>query len=404
LYCKWRSSSGIACKRIAVQNGYCELHHPAFSPTATDIMKNFEEMMKIPDPLKEIKESALRYEEMMKLADPFKEIRESAMKYEEMMKISDPLKGIKELALKYDEMMRVSDPFKKTKKSAFRYEEMMKLADPFKGIRESAMKYQAIKIADPMQGFREIMKHFLPIESFTNAIEATNLWKQFGDLYQQINDLQSTINKESLEHLFNEIQSVNSLADIKEFGMESLVNADGTVSISEESISISSLHEVVEKVISNALETQTNSIVQAIERLITEIKTLKEPWIKQLFIQMVCLLIFAFVNPYIDYKEKKYLDKNQKKYLSNHLNKVVAPQVKEVVVLDSYRYVSADILKVRQCNNRNGKLLGYLYFGQVVKVIEKQKDWSRVRWLDETGKNSIEGWVYTRYLKKFKVS
>jgi len=80
----------------------------------------------------------------------------------------------------------------------------------------------------------------------------------------------------------------------------------------------------------------------------------------------------------------------------------VVSQVQPSETLAAFRYVSADILNVRQINKNNSKLIGYLYFAQVVVVLEKQKNWTRVKWVDETGENSIEGWVFSRYLKKFK--
>jgi uncharacterized protein YgiM (DUF1202 family) len=64
-------------------------------------------------------------------------------------------------------------------------------------------------------------------------------------------------------------------------------------------------------------------------------------------------------------------------------------------------YVKADILNVRRIHAIKSQILGNLYFGQLVCVMEKKKDWTKIRWEDEKAEISIEGWVFSRYLKKF---
>jgi hypothetical protein len=43
-----------------------------------------------------------------------------------------------------------------------------------------------------------------------------------------------------------------------------------------------------------------------------------------------------------------------------------------------------------------------LQFGQAVRVVEKGKDFTLVAWSSPDGSTHIRGWVYSRYLKKFK--
>jgi len=404
MLCKGKTKSGRACKNKATLEGFCKLHHPvAISKRvqdrkSNDPTKKYRDIMKLSDPMKELRES-------MKFVDPMKEFRESIKfvdpmeQHRDMMKLSDPMKELRE-------SMKFVDPVKEFRESMKfvdpmeQHRNMMKLSDPMKELRES------MKFVDPMKDSRESMKFVSPVEMFKDALEATNLLGQFGKLQQQIKDLQSTVNLDSFGSLIIEAQKINSLVGITKFGVEPSINTDGTLSFLDDSVRLSSLQDVAENVIANVIKDKSANIVEAFERLIVEVKALKDPLIQKVLIQLIFpiifSLIFAFFNPYADFNVKNYLNKTEKKQIGNQLNKAVVSHVHSSETLAALRYVSADILNVRQSNKTNGKLIGYLYFAQVVVVLEKQKDWTRVKWVDETGENSIEGWVFSRYLKKFK--
>ncbi|GAJ41738.1 SH3 domain-containing protein [Saccharococcus caldoxylosilyticus] len=67
--------------------------------------------------------------------------------------------------------------------------------------------------------------------------------------------------------------------------------------------------------------------------------------------------------------------------------------------LKPFRMVSTSQLTVRQTNKKNTKAIDTLHFGQVVRVIEKRKNWTFVAYQKEDGE-VVKGWVLTRYLEK----
>jgi uncharacterized protein YgiM (DUF1202 family) len=69
--------------------------------------------------------------------------------------------------------------------------------------------------------------------------------------------------------------------------------------------------------------------------------------------------------------------------------------------LSDFRYVSADILHVRQQPNRSSQIIAKLSCGQPVMLISKGKSWSLVEWTSE--EVTIRGWVSSRYLSRFKL-
>ena len=47
-------------------------------------------------------------------------------------------------------------------------------------------------------------------------------------------------------------------------------------------------------------------------------------------------------------------------------------------------------------------VLARLSFGKAVRLLEKEKDFSLVLWTDKESGAEIQGWVFSRYLGKFK--
>lgn len=72
------------------------------------------------------------------------------------------------------------------------------------------------------------------------------------------------------------------------------------------------------------------------------------------------------------------------------------------LLLADYRYVSAKVLVVRQNPRALSPELGRLSFGKPVKLLRKEKDFALVLWTDSENGAEIQGWVFSRYLAKFK--
>ena len=71
-------------------------------------------------------------------------------------------------------------------------------------------------------------------------------------------------------------------------------------------------------------------------------------------------------------------------------------------ILAEYRYVSAKVLIVRQNPKARSPWAGRLPFGRAVKLLKKEKDFALVLWTDQDSGSVIQGWVFSRYLSKFK--
>lgn len=70
-------------------------------------------------------------------------------------------------------------------------------------------------------------------------------------------------------------------------------------------------------------------------------------------------------------------------------------------MLTEYRFVSARMLIVRQNPKARSPELGQLTFGKTVKLLKQEKDFALVYWTDRESGAEIQGWVFSRYLKRF---
>ncbi|MEJ5148952.1 SH3 domain-containing protein [Comamonas sp. MYb396] len=72
--------------------------------------------------------------------------------------------------------------------------------------------------------------------------------------------------------------------------------------------------------------------------------------------------------------------------------------------LGAYRFVSARELAIRQNPRSRSPSVGSLKFGYTVEVLKKEGDFTLIQWQGkgEQADAQIQGWVFSRYLEKFK--
>jgi uncharacterized protein YukE len=340
-----------------------------------DPMKEYREMMaKISDPMKE-------YREMMaKVSDPMREHREM------MAKVSDPMKEHREM------MAKVSDPMKEHR------EMMAKISDPMKEHRE-----MMAKISDPMKEHREMMAKISdPMKEYREMIaKISDPMKEYREMIDKISNPLKNI-----ENLFTNNLSFELIKSAALEVQDSLkVDSQGGMSLYSKRIVAEELQSLSDQIIHNASLNTSNSLEESINKLINEIQLQRDPWIQKLlmwFIFPLIIVIFSsIINPIVDHKIKTYLN-SDKRAIVKELKSTVNSAIDNKNSLSSLRYVSADILNVRSSASRKAEIIGYLYFSSAILVIEKKKNWTLVEWSEPDTGVKVTGWVFSRYLKKFK--
>lgn len=183
------------------------------------------------------------------------------------------------------------------------------------------------------------------------------------------------------------------------------INNEGVITLCSEQMTTSELENLTETVFQNQSLSEAASLEEAINGLVEAIESIQDPLKQNIFVTYIypILLIFlgAVLNPVIDTQIKKLFNAD-KKIETKRLKEKASSVVDNKKELGTFRYVSADILNVRSSASVKSDIIGYLHFSQVVVVVEKQRNWSLVEWRNPDTRAQVSGWVFTRYLKRFK--
>ncbi|MBB3907413.1 MULTISPECIES: SH3 domain-containing protein [Anoxybacillus] len=269
-------------------------------------------------------------------------------------------------------------------------------------------------------------------DSMQAALNASRqLGLSFTKIYNSINspiaELQRTINQtlesykinlsptikalEQWQVQFKELQKIN-FPKIEEL----LRNTELTVIEQDENENWVLDGEIVKKdeieeVVLGVLERQgvlekQNTIISMLNNIIERLDKLgKTPKIKAFVLLIIIPILTNILSGYL----QPFFETNQKAFyqeVMKHKNTILKQVRKEYKnkeytfeELKPFRMVSTSQLTVRQTNKKNTKAIDTLHFGQVVRVIEKRKNWTFVAYQKEDGE-VVKGWVLTRYLEK----
>jgi hypothetical protein len=242
---------------------------------------------------------------------------------------------------------------------------------------------QNIEVANMMQDIIRERNHFVEIEATLTS------------------SLFSNIHKEHMS-LANIVGNISPILDFyQKMPVDGIVfNKGQTIICGPEAINIDSLQDIVQHILTS-ISMQNNYI----DNILIEIRKLKNPFLEKIVvgitINLLISLLMAFITPANKVIYNYYSCDN--KQIIKHIKTEVSRTNIDLILLRIYRIVSIDELNVRAKNRKSSKLIGKVYFGQIVKVVDKEKNWSLIEWKgnDETSDLVIRGWVFSRYLKKF---
>jgi hypothetical protein len=180
------------------------------------------------------------------------------------------------------------------------------------------------------------------------------------------------------------------------------IDADGEICFGNSSISSDRIIAAIEA----AVDPLEKSINKAIDNIILEIKSLKEPVAQKIFIlyiwPLIAILLSAVIQPVSDFYIKEKLTSNTKKAILKETKEFVTNNIYTDRFTIPIKIVTANNLVVRSSNSTKSEKIGILYFGSIVEVIEKKRDWCLVSWIDDRNALSLKGWVFSRYLTSLK--
>lgn len=151
--------------------------------------------------------------------------------------------------------------------------------------------------------------------------------------------------------------------------------------------------------------TEQESLQEAVEQIVAAIQAQQKPTVQLMlwlfFRKVLDWLIAAAIGVAMGHYAQAVLGESPQA-----AKKAVQENAKAAVgsakILVEYRYVSAKALIVRQNPKSRSPELGRLSFGMAVKLMKKEKDFALVTWTDRESGAELQGWVFSRYLGKFK--
>ncbi|MEY8212851.1 MAG: SH3 domain-containing protein, partial [Colwellia sp.] len=262
-----------------------------------------------------------------------------------------------------------------------------------------------VNIPDPMEEYNRTIAAMTanlpdPMEEYNRTIASITKLIQPDNNYKKVLSSSNVINNIAKDPFFSSFKNVAS-----EVNDEVYVDENGNVSLSTANILVGELQNISNEIINRSAENISRSIEESFNNLIIEIQKQKDPLLQKLLMWFIYPLlvgmIIALFNPVAD----KFVRSNfnqTKKEIAKELKINVRSSVRKDELLKVMKYVSAGVLNVRVDSSTKSDLVGQLQFSSVVLIIEKRKNWTLVQWSNPKTNTSIQGWVFSRYLKSFK--
>lgn len=341
-----------------------------------------------------------------------------------------------------EDMKRTLDPMYNINKSLdfmSKYEEQIKaITNPFEDLQKQ-MEYMynpMKKISEQMEEmftpYAQIQKQMnalysFEVPNFSHMDSITALTKSFQESLDTV--LGNTSIKDQMDTLlesytaYKEIGSITSsdvFKDITSSALNSIVKniisreKEATEYVSSiESIEVideSKLLEEIEEIRDSILEANSDKNIKIEEYLFNlneYILSQKNPRLLLLFQTVILPIIITIMSSVsYDFAVKPSLESLNTSEKQQIVKKEIVMQVKACIpnpkIRVNYRIVKADVLNVREAKSRSSKVISSLSFGEVVEVINKERNWCLVKRYDAINETYVQGWVSTRYLAQIK--
>lgn len=277
------------------------------------------------------------------------------------------------------------------------------------------------RLESPIKRFQKLHTHLESSSIHTAVLEAQrHLETTAAGTLNQIHDqmvsawaeplrkAQNIIRKNYFKpHLYEELESValrfrefNDLFKAIDFDNIS-INQDGSVSLAEETVTLDDINETVLGLLTEDgekanLQVFLEGIAEKTKSLEGPIKTIILYFLLPYFIGILSTLTTPyysnFLSPESNTNRQEIVKKIKKHTLENF----------QFSGIHSFRFVKANVLNVRKKPTIKSEKIDELYLGQVVQIIQKKRNWTFIEYLDTATAEICSGWVFTRYLERFK--
>lgn len=165
--------------------------------------------------------------------------------------------------------------------------------------------------------------------------------------------------------------------------------------------------QAVKDEILEAVNSKTARIEEQLEAIYSRIMSTSDSTFRAFFISFIFPIIIGLLTSIIyDYRIKPLLAAIENSNKQVAIKKEVTRNVKFYLTDPQqrvhYRIVTINVLTVRNSKSKSSRKIGYTFFGDVVEVVRKERNWCLIRRYDRESETFIQGWVLTRYLGQIR--
>jgi hypothetical protein len=267
-------------------------------------------------------------------------------------------------------------------------------------------------IEEQERTYKQLYSYTAGFDSLKKTLETSAAWNLHNTIEEAIGS--TSLLKQQLEDAWGtskwfqqEIESFNRFIPkiesyIANFPTDKIsFGVEGTLGFAGQSFTIDEINYTVTDIINN-IDVSEEFKIGFFELFFKEIDKLPKP-LKIVLIWVIVPFIInitsGLATPYI--KELLKAGPSNKQTIVREIKKKT-PQHFDMGMLSNLRFVTATILFVREGPSQKTKILDELVLGQVVHILHKKKNWTRVGYTDQDTGEMHNGWVFTRHIKKFK--
>ena len=191
-------------------------------------------------------------------------------------------------------------------------------------------------------------------------------------------------------------------ADMAQFAADAIaVDDDGSLTVDDQSFSLDEINDKISDII-DEVNTKDDARQSFFELFFNELDKLPRPFkiiLIGVLIPFIINVMAGISTPHI--QELFKAESNNKQTIVREIKKQTQKHF-DMRLLASFRFVTATTLYVREGPSQKTKILDKLVLGQVVYIKYKKKNWTFIGYTDKDTGESYEGWVFIRYIKRFK--
>jgi len=178
------------------------------------------------------------------------------------------------------------------------------------------------------------------------------------------------------------------------------LNTDGTVSIDGQVRSMEAVEEAIERVVDALVEKKVTPELADIKRQLEQMQpdsTLRKIVVGIVISILGWIICTLILQPMVGAVSQMRTKANAKTAV-RAVRETLLLSGENVATRATLRIVVSDILPVNAGRRHRSQIVGWLYPGDVVLLVDKRKGWSLVEFRDQSGQIILTGWVRSKYL------